>query len=223
MRFTRRMYVAVVLAAAIAGAALHAQETRSSTLLTTEHYLDWERVSDAQIQDARNWGNEGCRTESPDLNFGSTFNGGCSNTGIGAVSSSNKFGTGLDLHQGYILVKNVGVQGLSLKIGRQEIFFGDHRLFGNFNWSNIGNSFDAVRLTHSMPIADVDVFWARFLLPQQTAVEPRVVALGAEQAARKLETIRLYGTQWAGLDAVGKLSDPGIHGFEVYWELPSPA
>src|SRR5437867_1280258 len=114
----------------------------------------------AQIQDARNWGNEGCRTESPDLNFGSTFNGGCSNTGIGAVSSSNKFGTGLDLHQGYILVKNVGVQGLSLKIGRQEMFFGDHRLFGNFNWSNIGNSFVAVRLTHSMPIADVDVFWA---------------------------------------------------------------
>src|SRR5256886_8872874 len=49
MRFTRRMYVAVVLAAAIAGAAVHAQETRSSTLLTSEHYLDWERVNDAQI------------------------------------------------------------------------------------------------------------------------------------------------------------------------------
>src|SRR5260370_2798805 len=26
-----------------------AQEARSSTRLTTEHYLDWERVSDAQI------------------------------------------------------------------------------------------------------------------------------------------------------------------------------
>ena len=29
--------------------ALRAQETRSDTLLTTEHWLDWERVSDAQI------------------------------------------------------------------------------------------------------------------------------------------------------------------------------
>ena len=29
--------------------AASAQETRSTTLLTTEHYLDWERVSDAQI------------------------------------------------------------------------------------------------------------------------------------------------------------------------------
>jgi dipeptidyl aminopeptidase/acylaminoacyl peptidase len=37
------------IAIAVGGAALVAQETRSTTLLTTEHYLDWERVSDAQI------------------------------------------------------------------------------------------------------------------------------------------------------------------------------
>jgi hypothetical protein len=29
--------------------AARAQETRSDTLLTTQHYLEWERVSDAQI------------------------------------------------------------------------------------------------------------------------------------------------------------------------------
>jgi Tol biopolymer transport system component len=39
--------VAVSIATCAAG--LSAQETRSSTLLTTEHWLDWERVSDAQI------------------------------------------------------------------------------------------------------------------------------------------------------------------------------
>ena len=44
----KRFIVAVAIAA-VAGAGLVAQETRSSTLLTTEHYLDWERVSDAQI------------------------------------------------------------------------------------------------------------------------------------------------------------------------------
>jgi dipeptidyl aminopeptidase/acylaminoacyl peptidase len=44
----KRFIVAVAIAA-VAGAALVAQETRSSTLLTTEHYLDWERVNDAQI------------------------------------------------------------------------------------------------------------------------------------------------------------------------------
>jgi len=41
--------VSVAVAVAAGVAALDAQETRSSTRLTTEHYLDWERVSDAQI------------------------------------------------------------------------------------------------------------------------------------------------------------------------------
>jgi dipeptidyl aminopeptidase/acylaminoacyl peptidase len=44
----RRLAVAFTVAA-LCGAALTAQETRSTTLLTTEHYLNWERVSDAQI------------------------------------------------------------------------------------------------------------------------------------------------------------------------------
>src|SRR5262247_2679320 len=44
-----RMFAAAVAAMAIAGVAVRAQEKPSSTLLTTEHYLDWERVSDAQI------------------------------------------------------------------------------------------------------------------------------------------------------------------------------
>ncbi len=44
----KRIVIAVTVAA-LAGAALVAQETHSTTLLTTEHYLDWERVSDAQI------------------------------------------------------------------------------------------------------------------------------------------------------------------------------
>jgi len=47
---SRRSTVAMLLAVGIAAvAALHAQETRSATRLTTEHYLDWERVNDVQI------------------------------------------------------------------------------------------------------------------------------------------------------------------------------
>jgi len=44
-----RLLLGLAIAVTAAGAAVRAQETRSSTLLTTEHYLDWERVSDAQI------------------------------------------------------------------------------------------------------------------------------------------------------------------------------
>src|SRR5258708_16778688 len=39
----------VAATAAVGVVALRAQEIRSETLLTTEHWLDWERVSDAQI------------------------------------------------------------------------------------------------------------------------------------------------------------------------------
>src|SRR5262245_45510782 len=41
--------LAAFVVAMVASVGLVAQETRSSTRLTTEHYLDWERVSDAQI------------------------------------------------------------------------------------------------------------------------------------------------------------------------------
>ena len=106
----------------------------------------------AQIQDARVWGCEGAVS--------------CNSlgSGIGTVSASGIFqGAGVDLHQGYILVKNILTPGLSAKIGRQEIIFGDHRLLGNFGWSQVGNSFDAVRLTHSTAFADLDLFWARIV------------------------------------------------------------
>src|SRR5260370_29828628 len=49
-----KVLAGVLTAAALAvglgsHAKLGAQETHSPTLLTTDHYLDWERVSDAQI------------------------------------------------------------------------------------------------------------------------------------------------------------------------------
>ena len=103
----------------------------------------------AQLADARVWGSEGLVP--------------ATTSGIAAVSSSNNNGTGFDLHQGYINIKNMLTPGLSAKLGRQEIIFGDHRLFGNFGWSQIGNSFDAARLTYSVPVADVDLFWARII------------------------------------------------------------
>src|SRR3989449_5335643 len=111
-----------------------------------------------QLQDARIWGSEGQSAANTNTS-----------TGLSSVASANGDTTGVDLHQGYLLLKNVLVSGLSVKAGRQEIIFGDHRLFGNFGWSQIGNSFDAVRLTHSMPIGDVDLFWARIFETENAA------------------------------------------------------
>ncbi len=49
-RLTRGCVAAIAIAAGAAlGVPMRAQETRSDTRLTTDHYLDWERVGDAQI------------------------------------------------------------------------------------------------------------------------------------------------------------------------------
>ncbi len=113
----------------------------------------------AQMQDARSFGSE-C--------FGANAGG---SSGAQCVSQVNSNQNGIDLHQGYVQVKNVLIQGLSLKAGRQEIKFGDHRLFGDFAWSQQGNAFDGVRLTQSSAIADLDVFWARIIDPSATAFQ----------------------------------------------------
>ncbi len=50
---------------------------------------------------------------------------------------------------------------------------------------------------------------------------PRVVRLDAGQAAEKLDAVREYGTQFAAIDggSLGVVSNPLIHGFEVFWDL----
>jgi hypothetical protein len=104
----------------------------------------------AQVQDARVWGGE-------------AIGGAGTGAGIGAVSSANSNSSGVDLHQGYIQVKNVLVPGLGLKLGRQEIIYGDHRLLGNFGWSQVGNAFDAAKMMWTSEMVDVDLFWARII------------------------------------------------------------
>lgn len=64
----------------------------------------------------------------------------------------------LDLHQGYVSIKNLGTA--SLTAGRQELFFGDQRLVGHFGWSNVGRSFDGLRLTYLAAPVRVDVWGA---------------------------------------------------------------
>lgn len=140
----------------------------------------------AQISDARYFGTEA----------------GAAANGIVAVSTANGNFNGIDLHQGYIQLKNVLVPGLSLKAGRQEIIFGDHRLFGNFGWSQIGNAFDGVRLTHSTDKANVDLFWARIVDPFAIAgsgvaatggAQPSILFPGATTATQSTGNQDIYG------------------------------
>ncbi len=82
-----------------------------------------------QIQDARLFGGE-----------------------VSTVSNDNL----LDLHQGYVGIKNLGPA--SLIVGRQELFFGDQRLVGHLGWFNTGRSFDGLRVTYMAAPVRIDVW-----------------------------------------------------------------
>src|SRR5215471_4725295 len=53
-----------------------------------------------------------------------------------------------DLHQGYVQLGGTKELPLSLKVGRQELIYGDERLVGPYDWDNTGRSFDAAKLRY---------------------------------------------------------------------------
>lgn len=53
----------------------------------------------------------------------------------------------IDLHQGYVQVRNFLGKPISIKVGRQEMLYANQRLIGPVGFSNVGRSFDGVKLT----------------------------------------------------------------------------
>lgn len=76
-----------------------------------------------QLQDARAFGVEG------------------TTVGFAADGANNR----IDIHQGYFDLKNLFDLPLTVRVGRQEIIWGDHRVIGNLVWSNQGRVFDGGR------------------------------------------------------------------------------
>lgn len=70
-----------------------------------------------------------------------------------------------DLHQGFVQLGGTKDLPLSLKVGRQELSYGDERLIGAFDWDNIGRSFDAAKLRFEQPNFWVDAFTGRVVIP----------------------------------------------------------
>ncbi|MFO1488027.1 MAG: alginate export family protein [Verrucomicrobiota bacterium] len=71
----------------------------------------------------------------------------------------------IDLHQAYLTIGNHKEFPVSLKIGRQELSYGDERLVGAFAWNNIGRVFDAAKLRYQNEWFGADVFVSRVVVP----------------------------------------------------------
>ncbi len=67
----------------------------------------------------------------------------------------------LDFHQAYFAVDNLFGTAFRLKVGRQELAYGNQRLVGSVGWSNVGRTFDAAVAAYRTDAVSVDVFTAQ--------------------------------------------------------------
>lgn len=72
----------------------------------------------------------------------------------------------IDLHQAWVMVGNHKEFPLSMKVGRQELSYGDERLIGAFDWNNIGRVFDAAKIRWQNAWFGADFFSGRVILPR---------------------------------------------------------
>ena len=114
-------------------------------------------------------------------------------------------------HRDHRLVRRyaalIGMNGVPLHL------YADLPYVTRFGWP------DWVSGSPSDPHLDVDAHWeANPCIPDRRGA--RVVALGEQRSAAKLEAIRAYRSQLPALDAgpLGALSNPAIHSFEVFWD-----
>lgn len=74
-----------------------------------------------------------------------------------------------DLHQAYFTVGNHKEFPVSLKIGRQELSYGDERLVGAFAWNNIGRVFDAAKVRWQNSLFAAEAFTSKIVLPDDNS------------------------------------------------------
>src|SRR5882724_10518917 len=63
-----------------------------------------------------------------------------------------------DLRQGYVEIGDTEKMTFGFRAGRQELAYGDERLVGNSNWTNVARSFDGFRGTYRRDGVRLDVF-----------------------------------------------------------------
>lgn len=81
----------------------------------------------------------------------------------------------LDIRQGYLEL-GPSDHGWTLRLGRQDLIFGEERLVGAAGWGNVGRSFDAARLSYRRPGARLDWFASAVVTPIHSAFDrPRLI------------------------------------------------
>ncbi len=64
--------------------------------------------------------------------------------------------------QAFMLIRNFATPNLTVKVGRQMMVWGNHRMFGHFDWNNVGWSFDGITANYKLnPSTSLQFGWLR--------------------------------------------------------------
>ncbi len=117
-----------------------------------------------ELIDSAVWGGNGNQNNAG--NAGDPLNHNCGNQTTTVGTAGGTFQTSgncrLGVRAAYVLVRNLaGVPGLSMKAGRQYLIFGNHSLFGHFDWANTGYSHDGIMFSYSTKTFESYLGWFR--------------------------------------------------------------
>ena len=121
---------------------------------------------------------------------------------------------GLDLHQGYLRVEGVGVDGLSIQMGRQEVSFGEQRLIGAVGWTQNARSLDGLLVKHTYEGGHwVSPF--AFILDENDAIQGTVRQLSPFADEGRDEDAYLVGIHSRLALADALVAEPHVYGRRV--------
>jgi len=84
------------------------------------------------------------------------------NWGVNNVADANGTGGTIFARQGFLLVRNFLVPNLTVKAGRQLVVWGNHRMFGHFDWNNVGWAHDGLTMNYKISKSTtLQVGWLR--------------------------------------------------------------
>jgi hypothetical protein len=87
------------------------------------------------------------------------------------VAPAPPYQDSVDLRQAYVQFGGSESQLLDIRVGRQELAFGEERLVGASNWGNVARSFDAVRVGIHRGGYRLDAFSASVVVPRDHAFD----------------------------------------------------
>ncbi|QQR81323.1 MAG: alginate export family protein [Deltaproteobacteria bacterium] len=105
----------------------------------------------------------------------------------------------IDLHQGYMDLTQIGGSAFSLRVGRQELSYGDERLIGALDWDNKGRNFDAAKLRYEKEKFWIDVFSSYNQKPGSVASGAKEV-FGGIYGSHKVSQAFAYDVYALGLN-----------------------